>query len=155
MNLNKVLLGGNLTRDPELTFTPKGTAICKCGLAVNRRWRGEDGQDKEEVTFIDVTFWGKTAETVAEHMAKGRPIFIEGRLKLDTWDDKETGQKRYKLHVVAESFQFVGSKPKDEPEGRSQRGGTESRRKPTPQAAAAHEDATGHGGSDNDDDVPF
>ena len=108
-NLNKVLLMGNLTRDPELRFTPKGTALAQLGLAVNRRWKDETGQMKEEVTFIDVTAFGAQAENIGKYFKKGRPIFIEGRLRLDSWDDKQTNQKRSKLSVVLESFQFVDS----------------------------------------------
>ena len=98
---NKVILVGNLTRDPELRYTPKGMAIAKIGLAVNRNWTSESGEKKEEVTFVDVDIFGRTAENVAQYMKKGRPILIEGRLRLDQWDDKQTGQKRSKLGVVA------------------------------------------------------
>lgn len=108
-NFNKVLLMGNLTRDPEVRYTPKGTAIATIGIAVNRTWTTETGEKKEEVTFVDVDVWGRQAETIGQYMSKGRPIFIEGRLKLDQWDDKESGQKRSKLKVVCESFQFVGA----------------------------------------------
>lgn len=108
-SFNKVILCGNLTRDPELRYTPKGTAIAKIGLAVNRNWTSESGEKKEEVTFIDVDIFGRTAENVAQYMRKGRPILIEGRLRLDQWDDKQTGQKRSKLGVVAETVQFLGS----------------------------------------------
>ena len=90
-SFNKVILVGNLTRDPELRYTPKGTAIAKVGLAVNRVWTNEAGEKKEEVTFIDVDVFGRTAENVGQYMRKGRPILIEGRLKLDQWDDKTTG----------------------------------------------------------------
>jgi single-strand DNA-binding protein len=110
-SFNKVILVGNLTRDPELRYTPKGTAIAKIGLAVNRVWTGEDGQKKEEVTFVDVDVFGRTAENVGQYMRKGRPILIEGRLRLDQWDDKQTGQKRSRLGVVAETVQFLGSAP--------------------------------------------
>lgn len=108
-NFNKVLLMGNLTRDPEVRYTPKGTAIATIGLAVNRTWTTESGEKKEEVTFVDVDVWGRQAETIGQYMTKGRPIFIEGRLKLDQWDDKESGQKRSKLKVVCEGFQFLGA----------------------------------------------
>src|SRR5438093_12345241 len=108
-NFNKVLLMGNLTRDPEVRYTPKGTAIATIGLAVNRVWSTESGEKKEEVTFVDVDVWGRQAETIGQYMSKGRPIFIEGRLRLDQWDDKQTGQKRSKLKVVCESFQFIGA----------------------------------------------
>ena len=108
-SFNKVILVGNLTRDPELRYTPKGMAIAKLGLAVNRVWRNEAGETKEEVTFVDVDVFGRTAENVGQYMRKGRPILIEGRLRLDQWDDKQTGQKRSRLGVVAETVQFLGS----------------------------------------------
>jgi single-strand DNA-binding protein len=108
-NFNKVILAGNLTRDPELRYTPKGTAIARIGLAINRSWRTETGEQKEEVTFVDVDAFGKTAETIGQYFKKGRPILMEGRLRYETWDDKQTGQKRSKLGVVLESFQFMDS----------------------------------------------
>jgi single-strand DNA-binding protein len=107
-SFNKVILVGNLTRDPELRYTSKGTAIAKIGLAVNRVWTSETGEKKEEVTFVDVDVFGRTAENVGQYMRKGSPILIEGRLRLDQWDDKQTGQKRSKLGVVAETVQFLG-----------------------------------------------
>jgi len=106
-NFNKVILMGNLTRDPELRYTPKGTAIAKLGLAVNRTWKTDTGDTKEEVTFVDVDAFGRQAETLGQYMKKGRPILVEGRLRLDTWEDKQTNQKRTKLGVVMESFQFL------------------------------------------------
>lgn len=109
-SLNKVMLIGNLTRDPEIKYTPKGTAIADIGLAVNRNYTTESGEKREEVTFIDVTLWGRTAEIVGEYCKKGRPLFIEGRLQLDTWDDKQTGQKRSKLKVVADNIQLLGGR---------------------------------------------
>ena|ERR1700690_4080386 len=112
---NKVLLMGNLTRDPEVKYTPKGTALANLGLAVNRRWTTETGEQKEEVTFVDVEVWGRQAETAGQYLSKGRPVFIEGRLKLDSWEDKESGQKRNKLKVVAERVQFLGA-----PSGRAE-----------------------------------
>lgn len=108
-NFNKVILMGNLTRDPELRYTPKGTAVCKIGLAINRNWTTEAGEKKEDVTFVDVDIFGRTAENVAQYLKKGRPVMIEGRLKLDSWDDKATGQKRSKLGVIGETVQFLGS----------------------------------------------
>jgi single-strand DNA-binding protein len=109
-NLNRVLLIGNLTRDPEVRYTPKGTAVTEIGLAVNRVYSGEDGEKKEETTFVDVTLWARQAEIAGQYLKKGRPVFIEGRLQLDTWDDKQTGQKRSRLRVVAESLQMLGSR---------------------------------------------
>lgn len=108
MNLNKVMLAGNLTRDPEVRHTSGNTSVCSFGLAVNRRWKSADGEDKEEVTFVDCSAWGKTGETIAQYFSKGRPIYVEGRLKLDQWE--ADGQKRSKLSVTVESFQFVGKR---------------------------------------------
>jgi single-strand DNA-binding protein len=108
-SFNKVILVGNLTRDPELRYTPKGLAIAKIGLAVNRTWKTETGESREEVTFVDVDSFGKQAETIGQYLKKGRPILVEGRLKLDQWDDKQTGQKRSRLGVVMESFTFLDS----------------------------------------------
>lgn len=108
-SFNKVILMGNLTRDPELRYTSKGTAIAKIGLAVNRVWKTETGEQKEEVTFVDVDAFGRQAETIGQYLKKGRPVLVEGRLKLDTWDDKQSGQKKSKLGVVLETFQFLGS----------------------------------------------
>jgi single-strand DNA-binding protein len=109
-NLNKVMLMGNLTRDPEVRYTPKGTAVAEVGLAINRYFSGDNGEKREETTFVDVTLWGRTAEIAGEYLKKGRPVFIEGRLQLDTWDDKQTGQKRSKLKVVGEAMQLIGSR---------------------------------------------
>lgn len=112
-NFNKVILAGNMTRDPELRYTPKGTAIAKFGLAINRNWTGEDGQKREEVTFVDVDAFGKQAEVIGQYLRKGRPVLVEGRLKLDQWDDKQTGQKRSRLGVVLEAFSFLDSGNRD------------------------------------------
>jgi single-strand DNA-binding protein len=128
-NLNRVLLIGNLTRDPEVRYTPKGTAVAEIGLAINRTYSGEDGEKKEETTFVDVTLWARQAETAGQYLKKGRQVFIEGRLQLDTWDDKQTGQKRSRLRVVCENFQFLGSRP----EGENSSSSTPARR---PSAAA-------------------
>jgi|SRR6185503_1685332 single-strand DNA-binding protein len=106
-SFNKVILAGNLTRDPELRYTPKGTAVCRFGLAVNRNWTSETGEKKEEVTFVDIDAFGRQAEVVAQYMKKGRPFLLEGRLKLDQWEDKNTHQKQTKLRVVLESFSFI------------------------------------------------
>ncbi len=108
-SFNKVILAGNLTRDPELRYTPKGTAIARLGIACNRKWKTETGELKEEVTFVDVDAFGRQAETIGQYLKKGRPILIEGRLKLDQWEDKQSGQKKSKLGVVLESFQFLDS----------------------------------------------
>jgi single-strand DNA-binding protein len=109
MNLNKVMIAGNLTRDPELRYTPKGTSLTEISLAINRTWTDE-GQKKEETTFVDVTLWGRTAEIAQQYLHKGNPAFIEGRLQLDTWEDKQTGQKRSRLRVVGENIHLLGSR---------------------------------------------
>src|SRR6202161_4839394 len=119
-NYNKVILIGNLTRDPELRYTPKGSAVAKIGLAVNRTWKNEAGESKEEVTFIDIEAWGRQAEVIAQYMRKGRPLLVEGRLKLDTWEDKNTHQKQSKLKVILETFSFIDS---NRSEGRGAGGG--------------------------------
>lgn len=155
-SFNKVILVGNLTRDPELRYTPKGTAIAKIGVAVNRVWTNEAGEKKEEVTFVDVDVFGRTAENVGQYMRKGRPILIEGRLRLDQWDDKQTGQKKSKLGVVAETVQFLGSAP-----GGGEGGGAPAAaapaprtQRPAPAAAPAGEPLEGDGPPESDD-VPF
>jgi single-strand DNA-binding protein len=152
-SFNKVILMGNLTRDPELRYTPKGTAIAKVGLAVNRVWTNEAGEKKEEVTFVDVDIFGRTAENVGQYMRKGRPMLVEGRLKLDQWDDKQTGQKKSKLGVVAETVQFLGGAP-----GAGEGGAPAAApRAPRPAAAASAPAPETVGGSEppQDDDVPF
>lgn len=108
--LNKVFLIGNLTRDPELRVTPKGTAICQFGLAVNRQFKDESGATRDETTFIDIEAWGKQGELVAKYLTKGSPAMVEGRLKLDQWEDKTTQQKRSKLKVVLDNVQFLSSR---------------------------------------------
>lgn len=108
-NLNKVFLMGNLTRDPQVSYLPSQTAACELGLAVNRRWTSQDGQQKEEVTFVDVVAYGRQAETLGKYLRKGRPIFIEGRLKLDQWEAQD-GTKRSKMRIVLEGFQFIDSR---------------------------------------------
>ena len=107
-NLNKVLLMGNLTRDPELRVTPKGTSICQFALAVNRQFKMESGESREEVIFVDIEAWGKQGETIAKYCTKGRPLYVEGRLRLDQWEDKNTKEKRSKMKVVLEQFEFLG-----------------------------------------------
>lgn len=109
-NLNKVMLMGNLTRDPEVKYTPKGTAIADFAIATNRSFTSDSGEKREEVTFVDCEAFGRVAEIINEYCKKGRPIFIEGRLKLDTWDDKQTGAKRSKMKVIVENMQLLGSR---------------------------------------------
>jgi single-strand DNA-binding protein len=109
-NFNKVFLMGNLTRDPELRYTPAGTAIAEFGMAINRNWTSPEGEKKEEVCFVNVTAFGRQAEVICEYCSKGRPLFVEGRLRYQTWQPQE-GQKRSKLDVVLEGFQFLGGRP--------------------------------------------
>ena len=143
-NFNKVFLMGNLTRDIELKHTPSDQSVATIGLAVNRRYTTKEGEKREETTFVDCEAWGRTAEVMSQYLRKGRPVFIEGRLKLDQWDDKETGNKRSKLKVVIDNFQFVDS-----------RGGDGGER-PAPAAAGARQ---GGGGTDHppvdESDIPF
>ncbi len=115
-SFNKVILVGNLTRDPEVRYTPGGSAVCDITLAVNYQWTDKRSNErKEEVSFIDVTLWGRTAEIAGEYLAKGRPVLVEGRLHQDKWDDKETGQKRSKLKVVADTMQLMGGRSEGGP----------------------------------------
>jgi single-strand DNA-binding protein len=109
LQLNRVLLAGNLTRDPQVRFFANERAVASFGLAINRRYKTADGQQKEEVTFVDCEAWGRTAELVGQYLTKGRSCFIEGRLRLDSWEDKKDGQKRSKLVVVADNVQFLDS----------------------------------------------
>ena len=169
-NLNKVMLIGNLTRDIEMKYTPKGSAIAELGLAINRKYKHpESGELKEETTFVDVTLWGRQAEIAKEYLSKGKPVYIEGRLQLDTWDDKQTGQKRSKLRVTGEALQLLGSRgdggggggvssPDDYDQrpaprqqssgggGNSGAGNNQQRPKPKPAPAPVQDD---------DDDIPF
>ena len=149
-NFNKVILAGNLTRDPELKYTPKGTAVAAIGMAINRKWKSESGELKEDVTFVDVDAFGKTAETIAQYLKKGRPILIEGRLKYDTWEDKQSGQKKSKLRVICESFQFLDS---------GNRGGDSAGEAPRNRPAAPNKPAAEAPDPDmpppEHDDVPF
>lgn len=157
-SLNKVMLMGNLTRDPELRVTPKGTPICQFGLAINRQYKMESGESREEVTFVDIEAWGKQGETIAKYCTKGRPLYVEGRLKLDTWEDKNTKEKKSKMRVVLEQFQFLGDSRgagaggAAAPSGESDQSGGASpeRHSPPPRTPAAKPAAEAI-----DDDVPF
>jgi single-strand DNA-binding protein len=149
-SFNKVIVAGNLTRDPELRYTPKGSAVAKIGLAVNRTWKNEAGESKEEVTFIDIEAWGRQAEVIAQYMRKGRPLLVEGRLKLDTWEDKNTHQKQSKLKVILETFSFIDSKGTDA--GPSAPAGEAPRR---PSAPPAPPSSSSEPSGAEDDDVPF
>ena len=151
-SFNKVILAGNLTRDPELRYTPKGTAVARFTLAVNRVWKTETGENKEEVSFIDVDAFGRSAENIGKYMKKGRPLLVEGRLKQDTWEDKTTQQKRSKLMVVLESFSFIDSNRGDSG------GGAPSENFRSRQAAApanAEPSAPDDIGGATEDEVPF
>jgi single-strand DNA-binding protein len=153
-SFNRVIVAGNLTRDPELRYTPKGSAVAKIGLAVNRTWKTESGETKEEVTFIDIEAWGRQAEVIAQYMRKGRPLLVEGRLKLDTWEDKNTHQKQSKLKVVLESFSFIDSKGTDAgPVPPS----AEAPRRPAPPSPSKPPEPpeAGEGAGPEEDDVPF
>lgn len=143
-SVNKVFLMGHLTRDIELKHTPSDQAVATIGLAVNRVYKTRDGENREETTFVDCEAWGRTAEIMSQYLCKGRPVFIEGRLKLDQWDDRETGKKRSKLKVVIDNFQFVDSKGGD--------GGG----RPVPATAGASKDgdAADHPPVD-ESDIPF
>jgi single-strand DNA-binding protein len=160
-SFNKVILIGNLTRDPELKYTPKGTAVAKLGLAVNRSWKTETGETREEVTFIDVDAFGRQAEVIGQYLKKGRPLMVEGRLKLDQWDDKTTGQKRSRLGVVLESFQFLDSGRGGGEGGGGEGGGGEYAPRPQPRPSRPAPAAPASPASDpdmppvEDDDVPF
>jgi single-strand DNA-binding protein len=154
-SFNKVILVGNLTRDVDLRFTPKGTAIAKLGIAVNRVWRNETGESKEEVTFVDVDAFGKQAETIANYLKKGSPLLVEGRLRLDQWDDKQTGQKRSRLGVVLESFQFLGgARVEGTPEG-PRRGAAPQQNTSATAAQRSAPASEPDGPPPEDDDVPF
>jgi single-strand DNA-binding protein len=141
--MNQVFLKGNLTRDPELRYLANGTAVANFAIAVNRKWKDANGEVKEEVSFFDVDCWARGAEVVAQYFKKGNPILVQGRLKQESWDDKQTGQKRSKIKVVMESFEFCGGKNEG---GRPAPRGEEAQPGAPEEAAAT----TGEG-----DDVPF
>ncbi len=138
-NFNRVILAGNLTRDPQLSYTPSNTPVCEFGLASNRRWRDRDGNNKDEVCFVDMIAYGRQAEVINQYMAKGRSILVEGRLRYRQWTNKE-GQNRTKLDVVVENFTFLGSAP----------GGGQSRAPAAPSVPVA----AGNEPPPYDDDVP-
>ncbi len=161
--VNKVILIGNITRDPELRYTPKGTAVTEIGLAVNRKFRVEN-EMREEVTFVDITYWGAQAETISKFVQKGSPIYVEGRLQLDSWDDKNSGQKRSKLRVVGEGFQFLGGRSQDG-SGPIGGGGSQAPGQSQPQSYSSPPAPTSEPSSktgpgpmpaeEEDDDIPF
>ena len=165
-NLNKVMLMGNITQDIELRYTPKGTAVSDISLAVNRFRTGESGERIEETTFVEVTLWGRTAEVVHQYAGKGKPLFVEGRLQLDTWVDKTTGGNRSKLKVVAENIQLVGAKggggqaPQQSPA--PQNTSSYSEESAQPQQAPPQQQQPPQGGSpaqggsyEENEDIPF
>jgi single-strand DNA-binding protein len=131
---NRVLLLGNLTRDPQLRYLPSQTAIAEFGLACNRKFKTQSGEEREEVTFVDITAFGRQAEVINQYCQKGRPIFIEGRLKYDTWEDKNGGGKRHKLSVVVDNFQLLGGRPEGGG-GPPPEGGQSARPSPRPPQA--------------------
>ena len=169
-NLNKVMLIGNLTRDPEMKYLPKGTAVAEFGLAVGRKYKTESGELKEETMFVDINVYGRQAEIAKEYLSKGKNVYIEGRLQLDTWDDKQSGAKRSKHRVFCENFQMLGSRgegggggggagsysgsgssgPEDEYDQRparpQQSSGGSNQNRPKPKPAPVVQD---------DDDIPF
>lgn len=148
-NFNKVLLIGNLTRDPELKHTPSNQAVATIGLAVNRNFTTKDGEKREETTFVDCEAWGRQAEVMSQYLSKGRPVMIEGRLKLDQWQDKD-GNNRSKLRVVVENFQFLGGRGEG---GQGGGGGGQSNYAPAGNAPGG---GGGHGGPpEGEDPIPF
>src|SRR5262245_29255633 len=151
---NKVILMGNLTRDPQVRYTPSGSAVAEIGLALNRYWTDKQSNTRrEETTFVDVVLWNREAEVAGEYLAKGRPVLIEGRLQLDTWDDKTTGQKRSKLRVVCERMQMLGSRGEGGGGGRSSApASAEHGDGPHP---AEFESEPAPSGPPPEDDVPF
>ena len=158
-NVNKVMLLGNITRDLEVRYTPKGTAVCDLGMAVNRIRTGDNGERIEEVTYVDVTLWGRQAELAGQYLSKGRSVFIEGRLQLDQWDDKQTGQKRSRLRVVGENMQFIGGQGGS---GGNQCGSSAPRQQAPPSEQQQAPPQSSQGGAaaaenfdNDDDDIPF
>lgn len=151
---NKVQLIGNLTRDIELRYTPKGSPVADMAIAVNRKWKDDQGQIHEEVTFVDIGLWGKTAESCAKYLKKGSPAFVDGRLELQTWNDKQTGEKRSKLRVIAEGVQFLGSGQQQQQQGGERGYGDRPalQPRPAPQQRTAPDDFDD---AIAGDDIPF
>jgi len=159
-SLNKVLLMGNLTRDPEVRYTPKGTAVGDLGLAVNDSYKAQDGTIKETVTFINVEVWGRQAETCKQYLSKGRPVFIEGQLRLDQWETPQ-GEKKTQLRVRADRVQFLGGGGQGGSGGGASRGsysggggapGEQAAKPARPAAPAPSDDAPP---LPDEDDIPF
>ena len=157
-NVNKVILIGNLTRDPELRYTPSGTAVIDLGMAMNRRYKGRDGEMKEDTCFVDLQAWARSAEVISEYCHKGDPLYVEGRLQLDSWEGRD-GQKRSKLRVVVENFQLLGGRRGAGGAGgggqqqRSSAPPPQQRQQPPPEPDAPPPPADG--GFQVDDDIPF
>jgi single-strand DNA-binding protein len=149
-SLNKVLLMGNLTRDPEVKYTPKGTAVCDLGIAINDSYKAQDGTIKETVTYVDVEVWGRTAENCKQYLTKGRPVFVEGQLRLDQWE--QDGQKRSKMKVRAISVQFLGSPSGGGGQRPASSGSDEPARAASRPASSVSEDRPP---LPADDDIPF
>ena len=163
-NLNKVMIIGNLTRDPELKYTPKGSAIADVAVAVNRNYTTESGEKREETTYVDIVLYGRLAEIAGEYLKKGRSAYFEGRLKLDTWDDKQTGQKRSKMRIVGESLQMLGGREGGRDHSNSGGGDYEDAdravRRPPARPGSGERPASSKPPSDPDldvehDDIPF
>ncbi len=156
-NVNKVILIGNVTRDPEVKFTSKGSAVTDIGLAINRNYTLDNGEKREETTFVDVELWGRLAEIAGEYAKKGRPIYIEGRLRMDTWDDKASGQKRSRMKVVGENLQLLGARTGGSPGAQS--GENESYdsnpSQPAPNRTAPPQRPVAPPANEADDDIPF
>lgn len=150
-NYNRVILAGNMTRDPELRYLPSNTAVCEFGLAINRRFRDRDGNQKDETCFVDISAFGRQAETINQYMSKGRPILIEGRLRFDSWTGQD-GQKRSKLSVIAETFQFLGGRG-DAGDSGGRSGGRADRGGGSTEGPA--DGPSDQGYTPPDDDLPF
>lgn len=161
-NFNKVILLGNLTRDPQLRYLPSQMPVVDIGMAVNHKFKTASGEDREEVMFIDCTAFGKQAEIINKYCQKGRPLLIEGRLKLDSWDDKQTGQKRSKHKITIDNFQLLGGRG-DAPAGGGGGGGDDYEQRPPSrggggrgqQSAPPQEPPFSDEGQVKDDDIPF
>jgi single-strand DNA-binding protein len=150
-NFNKVMLMGNLTRDPELRYTPNGQAVADIGIAINRRRKGQDGERRDDTTFVTVTAWGRQAEIINEYFSKGRPIFIEGRLQLDEWTTQE-GQRRSKLKVILENFEFLTSRGDSSGDSGGQRSRPQQQQQTSRRSEPSHDNESG---DEPFDDVPF
>lgn len=152
---NKVILAGNLTRDPELRSLPSGNAVLRMSIAVNRRYTGKDGEAREEVTYVDIDAFGKQAETIAKYCTKGSGILVEGRLRLDQWDDRATGEKRSKLGVVLEGFTFIGGSASARSRGDESFEDSVPPRRSAPRASASSVPPPVASAPDIEEDIPF